>query len=94
MNNMAERHCGHIKALSLQCQRWCHQKAESPGGLGTLRVDYVPLYQVRVAKDTTQQQFQSVAPPRLDMIPGQTSFFPIGGLVHLTSNTLHSYHDG
>lgn len=65
MNNMAERHCGHIKALSLQCQRWCHQKAESPGGLGTLRVDYVPLYQVRVAKDTTQQQFQSLLwPPR------------------------------
>lgn len=63
MNNIAERHCGHIKAVRLQCQRWCHQKAVSRGGLGTLCVDYVPSYQVRVAKDTTQQQLQSLLWP-------------------------------
>lgn len=72
---MAEHHCGHIKAVRLQYQWWCHQKAVSWGGLGTLCVDYVPSYQVLTVKDTIQQQPQSLLwPLGLDMIPGLTSF--------------------
>lgn len=80
MNDMAEHHCGHIKAVRLQYQWWCHQKAVSWGGLGTLCVDYVPSYQVLTVKDTTQQQLQSLLwPLGLDMIPGLTSFVDFDG---------------
>lgn len=36
MNDMAEHHCGHIKAVRLQYQWWCHQKAVLRGSGDTV----------------------------------------------------------
>ena len=75
MNDMAERHCGHIKVVHLRYQWWCHQKASSRGATGTLCMDYVARYQVHTVRDTTQEQPHSpLEPLGLDMIPGLESF--------------------
>lgn len=34
MNDMAEHHCGHIKAVQLQHEWWCHQKSDVLRGSG------------------------------------------------------------
>jgi hypothetical protein len=75
MNDMAERHCGHIKAVHLRYQWWCHQKALSRGATVTLRMDYVARYQVHTVRDTTQEQPHSALESLgLDMILELESF--------------------
>lgn len=98
MNNIAERHCGHIKAVRLQCQRWCHQKAVSRGGLGTLWI-MCPRIRFALQRILHNSSFSlCCGPPRLDMIPGQTSFSPSVGLVQFNcvrpSKTTHSGQNG